>query len=290
VDVSGPATGPDDHLDLATLAELDEDLLGASEAHLARRHLSGCAQCRDGAGQLRATRALLSSLPVDTMPALVAARIDTALASAAKRPPMTKSVRGKAGRRRRWLTSPALAGAAAAVAAVALVAGLVVSRSGSGHPNKPSSAGVNRGIGEAAPASAVKQWQTGANYTKANIAALVPGIVVGIPTPLPSPTALANGPDKAAGPSATNAATASFTQRQLRSLAALTQCAALLNAGTPVQPLSVDYASYNGKPATIVVFPSHDDVRQLDVWVVRSVCSSGSLDLVFYRVPRPAGA
>jgi hypothetical protein len=284
-----PGFGPDGHVALDSLAELDESLLDAQQTHHLDLHLQSCPECRDRQGRLRTTRALLSALPPEAMPADVVRRIDAALTEAATTAtvvPITP--------RRRWLTSPAFAGIAAAVAAIGLVSGLVISRStggssGGGDKATTSALSPHNAAGAQAPKATVKQWATGANYTAANIAALVPGIVVGTPTPLPAPTPVGGGaaPNNFSG-AKSSAGANSYTQEQLRSPDSLTACAAILNAGTPVQPLAADYAEYNGKPATIIVFPSHDNPSQLDVWVVRSVCSGSSVDLVFYRVARPS--
>ena len=282
-----PGFGPDGHAELTTLADLDEGLLDDAHAGQLKQHVNNCDQCRHALGRLRTTRALLSALPAETMPDDVARRIDAALETAA-----TTATVVPVTARRRWLSSPAIAGIAAAVAAIGLASALIVSRTGGGgggdNTKETAGASLPAGPRAAQPANPVKQWQTGTNYTAANIAALVPGIVVGSPAPLPSATAAA--PQANSGAKANTAASDSFSQDQLRSPDSLTACAKILNDGTPVQPLAADYAKYDGRPATIVVFPSHDNPKELDVWVVRSVCSSSAVDLVFYRVARPASS
>jgi hypothetical protein len=282
-----PGFGPDGHAELDALAELDEALLGESQTRQLDVHLQSCIECRDRLGRLRATRALLSALPAESMPADVARRIDAALTQANS----TATVL-PAPRRRRWYTSPAFAGVAAAVAAVGLASALIVSRNSSGGSNANKGSAANalstpqHAAGLAAPQNTIKQWQTGADYTPSNISVLVPGILVGTPTPVPSPSGQA-----AASPNTFNgtksAGTESYTREQLRSLPNLIACAKILNAGDPVQPLAVDFANFKGKPATIVVIPTHDDPTHVDVWVIQTTCSNDSL-MPVYRVVRPS--
>ena len=279
-----PGFGPDGHAELTTLADFDEGLLDAPHADRLNTHVNNCDQCRADLGRLRTTRALLSALPAAPMPDSVVRRIDAALDAAAASASVVP-----AAARRRWLTSPALAGVAAAVAAIGLASALIVSRTSGGSNAKSkeaAGAGAPTRPQAAAAGAAVKQWQTGANYTAANMATLVPGIVVGTPSPLPAPTAAASA-QTLSGAKSNGASSSSYTQEQLRSVSSLTACAAILNDNTPVQPLAADYASFDGKPATIIVFPTHGNPRELDVWVVRSVCSSSAVDLAFYRVARP---
>ena len=66
---------------------------------------------------------------------------------------------------------------------------------------------------------------------------------------------------------------------------ALASCAAGL-AGAPVTPLAVDLASYEGKPAAVLLLPTTDDPAALDVFAVEPSCPTGTF-LYFARVPRP---
>jgi hypothetical protein len=300
----GRVPTPGEHVDLPTLAEHDEGLLDAALAATVAAHLASCTLCRGRQGRLRTTRALLSALPDDPMPADVSRRVDAALAAAAAgtasstRPAgtATSTVVPLSGRRARWLTGPAVAGIAASVAVVALVSALVVGHLNGGTTTPKPIAVAAPGVATQRQSTAsVKQWQTGTDYTKSTIAGLVPKIVLGSPPPLP---AVAGAAPNAGGAAGTSPNTASglnhstvpqFTQEQLRSAGPLLACASALNDGTPVTPLAVDYATYDGKPATIIVFPAPANPRLLDVWVVRSVCSSASIDLLFYGVVRPSG-
>src|SRR4051812_21504917 len=69
-------TGRDMHPDLDRLADLDA---GVDVEVETRSHASTCPECQQTLAALRATRADLAALPVTSMPADVAARIDAAL-------------------------------------------------------------------------------------------------------------------------------------------------------------------------------------------------------------------
>ncbi|WP_406284510.1 anti-sigma factor family protein [Embleya sp. NBC_00896] len=76
-----------EHIDVEVLSDLVEGLLAPErEAELAA-HLAECDECRDTRDSLAEIRELLGDLPVEPMPADVAARIDGALALAALPPP-----------------------------------------------------------------------------------------------------------------------------------------------------------------------------------------------------------
>ena len=49
--------------------------------------------------------------------------------------------------------------------------------------------------------------------------------------------------------------------------AALQACVRALNGGTPIQPVLVDYARFDGRPATVIVLPSPQSPTKLAVWV-----------------------
>jgi hypothetical protein len=75
-----PPLPPPAHPDLDTLADLHADALDAGTAARARSHLSSCAQCTGVLAALDTVQGELHGLPVPTMPAPVAARLDASLA------------------------------------------------------------------------------------------------------------------------------------------------------------------------------------------------------------------
>jgi hypothetical protein len=282
----GPAAA--DHLSLDALAELEEGI--AEDADALRRHLDNCPTCTQRAGQLHASRALLSALPPDPMPADVAARIDAALA--AEPAPATTFASGgnivPLRGRRPWWHGPNLAAAAAGIAVLALGTALAVGHlGGSKSPNSEATdKGANSSGGPLAGANApapLKQWQTGYNYTTGNRAGYVTGLVLGDPPPF---SAVVTGAGPRPSPRPVNSR-ASYTRDDLREPANLAACAALL-AGHPVQPVAADYARYDGAAAVIVVLPGlrHPE-SNLDVYVIRSTCSDAAADISYFSVPRP---
>jgi hypothetical protein len=271
-------------LSLDQLAELDEGI--AADAEALRRHLDGCAACRERAGQLNASRALLSTLPPEAMPADVADRIDAALA-AEPAPPMTfGGTIVPTQSRRAWLRGPNVAAAAAGVAVLALGAALVVGHLGDkSKPAAKTNASAPRTgalpLGAAAP-SGLKQFQTGHDYTATTWKGYVTGLLIAAPPPFPTP------PPKTSPPAtATSTAPASYTRDELRDPALVYACAALL-AGRPVLPIAIDYATYDAVPADILVLPGlQNPTGELDVYVIRSTCGGKASDIGFLRMPRP---
>jgi len=302
------------HLDLDVLAEVDEGIAGPEVQQAARTHLDGCAACRERMAHLRTTRALLSTLPAEAMPAAVQTRIAAALEQATAQPSGTVVPMNR--RQRPW-NSPAVAGAAAAAAVVvllgALVAGHVIHRNGKSSSTASSPLGATSRP-RAADGAGIKEWATGVNYTAATIPSLVPRLITG--TPPPGATAHApaggSGADSAGGtfkggssggtagtplsskqaqvPTPAPVPPRVITQEAMRtSPAAVAACGTILAGGVPTVPVAVDFANYDGKPAVIFALPAVRSPAQLDVWVVRSTCSSSSLDLYFRRIPRPTG-
>ncbi|MFE2108973.1 zf-HC2 domain-containing protein [Kitasatospora sp. NPDC059463] len=85
--LSSPDAAAGAHPGADELADLAEDLLPPDEADALRRHLSGCAECRETADALAEVRLLLAGAGPAAMPTDVAARIDAALAAAAEDAP-----------------------------------------------------------------------------------------------------------------------------------------------------------------------------------------------------------
>lgn len=295
---TGTGSTTDGHVDLDTLADVEEGLAGTQVVVAVETHLQDCADCSDRLSRLRTTRALLTTLPAEPMPASVREQVDVALARAADE--RTGTVVPLARRRPRW-NSPAVAGSAAAAAVVllagALIAGHVIHGGGSKADTSAASAGgTTRNAAPNLSTAGMKEWATGANYTAASIPSLIPKLVTGTP---PSPVFGAEKSTAGAGsgggtlavPAATPGATPArtgLTQEQLReSPQALLLCATALADGVPTTPVAVDFANYAGKPAVIFALPTPAHPALLDIWVVRSTCSSSNLDLYFQRVPRP---
>ena len=74
----------------------------------------------------------------------------------------------------------------------------------------------------------------------------------------------------------------------LRTTAGLARClASLTDATDPGLPLALDYASFNGRPALVVVLPS-EKADKVDVLVVPPGCAQADGQLLYFtRLPRP---
>jgi hypothetical protein len=279
-----PAAG---HLDLDALAELEEGLVDPETAAVSRAHVDACTGCRAQLSRLRTTRALLSALPPEPMPADVAARVDAAVRSSGEVP--APSVLPLNRRRRLW-GSPAVAGGAAAAAVVVLVAALVAGNviHGGGKSTTRTPAAGSADTNSSLPKTATtKTWSTGRDYTAATIPTLVPTLVTGVP-PSGAVSAPSSVPTPAAPSSVATSRTPSYTQDELRaSPQAVAACGEILAGGVSTTPVAIDFARFDGKPAVIFVLPAIGHATELDVWVVRSACSAANLDLYFQRIPRP---
>jgi hypothetical protein len=268
------------HLDVDDLADV---LAGEPEP----AHLAGCAACRARLDELAAampevTQALLAA-PLPPMPDDLLARIEERLAAARSEQSAEGDVLPMRARRNRWV--PWASGAAAA--AVLVVGGLLLTQGG-GHSSG------DRAI-TAAGAAGYKVNDTGTNYSKAALKGALPSLLSGTarhvapeaaPQKLsePAPTGTAADTTKAGS----FGAVVADPLAELRTTTGLARC---LNSLTdPSQtglPLALDYASFEGKPALVVVLPS-STAGKVDVFVVPPGCAKadGSL-LYFTRLPRP---
>lgn len=257
------------HLDLDAIADLEEGLTDPADAGRQRAHLDGCAACGDTRARLAATRASLAGLPAEPMPADVAARLDTALAAAGG-----TIVPAALERKRVWTRHPTVAGFAAA-AAVAAVVGAVVVGSLQHSDTTGSAAGANSQAlpTRSAPRDNFPIIADGRAYTDKTALAHAPALA--------REAAVPGGPPLAAGSNA--AAVPKPLTRLHNNLAALNACIAALNSGAPApqSPLLVDFATFDRKPAVLVLMPGIL-AGHLDVWVVGPKCNAKDADVKFY--------
>jgi hypothetical protein len=264
------------HLDVDALADV---LAGGQEPHL-----HTCAACRARLAELSsalpAVSAALAALPDPPLPPGLEQRLTDALAEAHR--PTTADVLPLVPRRTRWL--PAL-GAVAAAAVLVTGGVLVAQRGGSESATSSTSAG---------PTYAVNA--TGTNYTgtTASLAAALPGLLSGhaptavagdravTPAPLSDTQSTKSAEMGALTPSSTDPLAA------LRTSTGLARClASLTDPADSGLPLALDYASFNGKPALVVVLPS-DKAGKVDVLVVPPGCAQADGQLLYFtRLPRP---
>ncbi len=292
-------TGPDDgarggsaHLtpeqldELATRAHADVDpdqepVRPAGDAEL-QRHLAGCPACRSALGDQVEVGALLRREPdPGPVPADVLSRLDAALAGAAATRtqtagdgrnvvPLSVHRPGVLGRFAESRLTKTLV-AAAAVVLIAAGTFAAVHRNGSGAPSGTSAGASSAAGGQAAaPESALANvpiLASGTAYTSANIRTEVDRRLSGLGSQ-------AGGAVKQ--PLAEGTATTLDTPAGLRS------CLTALQAGT-ARPLLVDLATYDGKPAAILVLTGGStgaSSRQL--WVVSRSCAPGKDGTMFF--------
>jgi hypothetical protein len=149
------------------------------------------------------------------------------------------------------------------------------------HGNTDSSSPTRTAAGAASLAVS----HTGARYSKTSLAAAVPGLLTA------KPESSVGGP-KAPAPqsgAAVNGAT-SDALATLQTPKGLAAClAGLTGPGQEDLPLALDYATFEGKPALVVVLPSSRPSK-LDVFVVGATCNQTEQDVLYYlHADRPAG-
>ena len=196
---------------------------------------------------MRTARALLSALPDESMPGDVAERLHAAL----PREPVLTTIVPRGNRRRRWTSSPALAGLVAAAAAIALVAAIGIGSLRSSDHSSTSGADTGTAAAPLAPSTNFPVLASGLHYTDANATGFVAGSTGLARTP--ATLAPSGGASVAGGATARkDALTLSAHQpvaAPLQSLfgdrQAILECARLL-AGGPVTPLAVDFARFTG--------------------------------------------
>lgn len=256
-----------DHLDLDGLADV---LAGEGDSD----HVAACADCqgeldelRQGSGRVTSD---LAALPPVQIPPALAAKIANGLQPAASSVTTLPAARHAASSFPRWLP--------AAAAVVLLLGGAAygVSRLGSGSSSSSAtSASGDKAAAAAAPEADVVRNSSGADYTgRAGLAAAVPRLLAG------TATAIAAAPLNGAQ---TQTRAAGDPLARLHDNAGLAECLlALLPPDDPsVRPLAIDYASYKGAPAMVVVLPSTLPTK-LDVFVVGPGCSRANDSTLFY--------
>ncbi|MDT7573099.1 MAG: hypothetical protein QOE05_3273 [Actinomycetota bacterium] len=287
---------PEQHLDLDALTDLlaGEASLGAEE------HAAGCAECRAALDELRTAHSRvideLAALTAMPIPSDVADRLQDALRDVAAAPvdedpataattvtpfPTASARDASSAGPARWL--------AAAAAAVVLLAGGAYGFSQLGGDSGSGAADSASG-GTEASKLAVARNSSGTDYSdRASLAAAVPGLLKGGASQDTAMVAAAP-PQGAAGQksaapqrSANLAAPAPDPLAPLRDDKGLAECLlALLPPDDPsVQPLAIDYASFRGKPAMVVLLPGAAEGK-LDVFVVGPGCSRANDSVLFY--------
>jgi hypothetical protein len=291
----GPSGAPSNggHLDLDTLADV---LAGAPEP----AHLASCLACRarldDLGDALPRVSEALAAAPVPQMPLDLPERIAAHLHGAPElqaddeeqavappvAPPGTADVLPMARRRVRWLPSVT----AVAAAAVLITSAVLLTQR---HHEQPGTASAASGGGYAVNDS-------GANYTRTTLQAALPALLKGQANAPRVAAAPAGGARPAPGFDSTqpkSAGALTFTTAgdplaALRTTTGLARClASLTDPGDTGLPLALDYASFQGRPALVVVLPSKV-AGKVDVFVVPPGCARADGNLLYFtRLPKP---
>jgi len=307
------------HVSAENLARLRDGDLRPAAARRVAAHLEGCARCQEVSAALTEVPALLAAAEVPPIPAHLAARIETALATesahrAAGSPSMRASSPGQPGhgdqaRRRAPLPFPARRILAAAAVLVVIAGGYeAVSRlvgprnSEASSASSASSAAVAGGsvhsaAGRAPAAGPMMPGAAGApaseplvQYRHAGHTATIRPVRTTTnyqAARLAQQVSAALAEANAAG--ATQRGTQGGTVPQIRATfgpAQLTQlggCVSRVAAGRLV--LLVDVARFGGAPATVIVTAAQSP-SAAQVWVVGPGCSRSASDILA-RQPLP---
>lgn len=279
-----------DDLAARASADLDPDQVEDRTDDLATLevHLAGCAACRAALGDQVEVSAWLRRAPTPgPMPGDVVARLDAALAGAAAARATTRVTGGSpssdgdsrgsghnvlpmSDRRAqgsllgRLAESRATKSLVAAAAVVLIGAGgfAALHRNNGGPASADSGASAGTAKAAAVPPSAlagVPVEASGTKYTTANITDEVKRQLAAGGAKVSAPQL------QLAGPDATTLTTPS----------GLAACLTALNASA-ARPLLVDLATYNGKPAAVLVLPGTNNGREL--WVVSRTCAPDGKD------------
>lgn len=249
---------------------LSVDDLGDLPAVEADPHVAACAQCRRVVDDQLAVRELLAALPdpgeapPDVVHAIVATLRELGGPGRA-RPTVLPLANAPSRRVAHRRVGPKLLAAAAAALVVVGGGSQLVQHLPRGGADAASTAGSAAGAdrelsARAAPLTTPDQaFASGTAYTRATIVAQVTALLAG-------------------QVSRADAATSDL----LSTSKGLAGCLRAL--GTAGPPLAVDLATYEGKPAAVVVLPTKDGRRE--VWVVARSCRPSADGTLFYtRLP-----
>jgi hypothetical protein len=134
---------------------------------------------------------------------------------------------------------------------------------------------------------------TGTRYTNGNLATTVPGLVgpagagAAAAGAAPAPNNRAGAQNKAGTVSPMSAAAVAAVPPALNRLysspRALRDCVLGVEAGGATQrPLAIDFASYGGQPAVLIVLPGLE-AGNLDAWFVGPGCNATDVHLLGYK-------
>ena len=271
------------------------DVLADEPAAGALGHLAQCPLCAASLTELRASLGLVSralaGLPAPILPEGFAARLDGAIARERRAligGTATNVVPLVAGRRRNLL--PVAGGLAAA--AVLVVGGALLVSNGVGSTAKQASRSA--GVSAQNPTAGIATSNSGQTYAKGGVglATRLPSLLSGQAgqAEVAAPQAGGTGKDSSSksAPKALSVPAAADPLAALRTNAGLAQClVSLTDPADPGIPLALDYGSYAGTPALVVVLPSPIKDK-LYVYFVGAQCNAKDSHVLFFdKLARP---
>ena len=265
------------HVSLDDLADLH---VGEASTEVAA-HVAGCADCTARLSELESAlgpvAAALAALPDPEVPADVVARLDALTPPTIATGTVVPLQAAPSRRTTSWL--PALG--AVAAAAVLVTGGVLVVQNRDGSSSKDAATSTFAGKAPGLPTSS-----SGNDYAKDGkaLAAALPGLLGGGVAGEAAPQA----PTDASAPARTTVATSADGLGRLRTQDGLAACLAGLSDPTSTDlPLALDYASFEGQPALVVVLPTAK-AGKVDVYVVSAACDQADQHLLFYtRLAKP---
>jgi hypothetical protein len=282
--MSTPHTPHSSHVDVDTLADLEEGLLEADQVTSVAGHLEGCAECRARRDALDDVQLLLQDRGGEAdapAPDDVVRRLDDALASAAKPLPTASAtvtpLRASTKQPRQPWRTRVLQVAAVFVLVAGVGAlgygGIRAVSGGNTAGTSTASGGAGAAAEKRSPTHKYVVTSSGRNYNEESLRSAVPGVLSGKYDASAQDFAAAS-PSTPTGAQAPAAGSAADPQR-LRNGKALADCVANLAEG-PVTPLAVDIARFDGKPATIIVLPDQTDPSLVFAYAVAPDCPEGT--------------
>jgi negative regulator of sigma E activity len=297
---TGPVSGA--HPDVDELSAYADGELDTARAREVGAHVDTCAGCVDDLRALQLVASELAALPAATMPADAAARLDEALAQerraqpAHTQPAHTQPTQGGDVLPARRRTGPGWATGAAAAVAVGLLAVVgigALSKVGGGADSKSAPAAAPQAVTDNAAESATTAvYHSGTNYSSSDFDRQLTAV---IKSPADVQVDQADGyarlrqgsPPKRAAATASPYSAASGTSGEslntssLQSIASdpdrLRACVQALDPS--LAPVAIDFATFEGKPVIVVVFPPGPDVPgQLQVYIADPECGVGGVD------------
>jgi anti-sigma factor RsiW len=296
---TGPVSGA--HPDVDELSAYADGELDTARAREVGAHIDTCAGCVDDLRALQLVASELAALPAATMPADAAARLDEALAQerraqpAHTQPAHTQPTQGGDVLPARRRTGPGWATGAAAAVAVGLLAVVgigALSKVRGGADSKSAPAAAPQAVTDNAAESATTAiHHSGTDYSSSQFDSQLTAV---IKSPADVQVDSANGYRLQGGSPPGSAAATEAPKKRSSEAFNLTQASKSLNllASDPdrlracvqaldpsLAPVAIDFATFEGKPVIVVVFPPGPDVPgQLQVYIADPECGVGGVD------------